>query len=27
LKKNLGHIRLESQVGVGTAFFVYLPKA
>jgi signal transduction histidine kinase/DNA-binding response OmpR family regulator len=27
LKKNLGHIHVESTVGVGTTFHVYLPKA
>ena len=27
IKKNLGHIDLESQVGVGTTFFLFLPKA
>jgi signal transduction histidine kinase/DNA-binding response OmpR family regulator len=27
IKKNLGHVDLESQVGVGTTFFLFLPKA
>ncbi|MCL5270115.1 MAG: ATP-binding protein [bacterium] len=27
LKKNLGHIHLESEVGRGTTFYMYLPKA
>jgi two-component system, cell cycle sensor histidine kinase and response regulator CckA len=27
MKKNLGHIHMESTVGVGTTFYVYLPKA
>ena len=27
LKKNLGHLHLESEVGHGTTFFIYLPVA